>query len=202
MTADPQDKGLGLGLSIVQRSAQVLGHALNVRSEPGRGSTFEIVVPYTGSLLRRIEADGSSDDPPVDEVVGGAFVVIVDDDEGNRHALEATCAQWGCHVLSAASADGAASELSQHLRSPDLIVSDLELGPDGDGFAAIERIRRHCGEPIPAVIVTASLDGRWAASAAAFGVRLLHKPVNAARLLATFKAAIEEARAHATPPAA
>jgi len=43
--ADPQAEGLGLGLAIVRRTAEVLGHRVTVASEPGRGSCFSVEVP-------------------------------------------------------------------------------------------------------------------------------------------------------------
>ena len=182
------DKGLGLGLSIVQRSAKVLGHALQVRSQPGHGSCFEIIVPCVGTM-----ADGSpaqwalhAGAAPLHGALAGVFVLIIDDDEGNRQSLESMCLQWGGSVLACASADAACTELARHLRAPDLLVTDLRLGARTDGFAALRQVRQACGEDLPAVIVTADIDAAAAAEAAGIGVPLLHKPVAAARLLEVF----------------
>ncbi|HZB93212.1 MAG TPA: sensor histidine kinase [Stellaceae bacterium] len=45
---DPKNEGLGLGLAIVRRTADMLGHRLAVRSTPGRGSCFSVVLPRAG----------------------------------------------------------------------------------------------------------------------------------------------------------
>jgi signal transduction histidine kinase len=42
---DGKNSGLGLGLSIVKRTADMLGHRLELRSAPGRGSRFTVLMP-------------------------------------------------------------------------------------------------------------------------------------------------------------
>jgi signal transduction histidine kinase len=186
------DKGLGLGLSIVRRSAQVLGHAVNVRSTPGRGSCFEILLPClswmppsSGATAGRHSTDEAA------SRAAGAFIVVLDDDEGNRHALEALCTQWGCHVLAVESIAAAIDELGRHLRSPDLLITDLRLGEQMDGFMAIDALQAACGEAVPALIVTADVDAGLFGTASARGVELLHKPVSEQRLRAAVEHAVQ-----------
>jgi signal transduction histidine kinase len=50
------DKGLGLGLAIVRRLAQLLHHPLDVRSRPGHGSTFAVDVPIAVAEAETVEA--------------------------------------------------------------------------------------------------------------------------------------------------
>src|SRR5262249_26614449 len=115
------DKGLGLGLSIVQRSAEILGHALAVRSRPGRGSLFEL------TLERVAQARAAGPVRPLPrgaDALAGAFVAIVDDDADNRQAVADLLLSWGCLVLGAASCDELIALSERHLRMPDVLVTD------------------------------------------------------------------------------
>jgi signal transduction histidine kinase len=79
-----QEKGLGLGLAIVQRCAGILGYDLAVDSRVGRGSVFRLSMPFVDGLgLLAMPA------PPGLEPQGlaGQFIVVVDDDETNRSVL-------------------------------------------------------------------------------------------------------------------
>ena len=173
------EKGLGLGLSIVQRSAHILGHPLAVRSRPGRGSVFELVLDRVTCGVAIPRDDGPA---PGRDLLSGAFVVVADDDEGNRTAIRDVLERWGCLVLGGASGAELIAESARHLRIPDLIVTDLQLSSDQDGFELIECLRRLHEEHIPAVVVTASTEGDLAARAGRADALLLHKPVGTGRL--------------------
>ena len=172
--------GLGLGLSIVQRSARILEHDLSVESRVGTGSRFEVLLPCVG-----VGAAAVPERPavPGGEVVAGAFVLVADDDEGNRHALASLLQSWGCHVLAVASTDEALERSPQHLRVPDLIVTDLQLGRGDDGVRLARALRGYHDEPVPVIVLTAEVHGAAQGEIAALGARLLHKPVGATRLL-------------------
>ena len=176
-TERDRSQGLGLGLSIVRRTADLLGHPIVVRSRPGHGSTFGIVLPVAPEAKMRVA------EPPTEHphALDGAFVVVVDDDPESRIPMDLLLKQWGCHVVSAESPDRAIEALRGHLRTPDLIVSDYRLGNGETGLDAIARIRAMAEEDIPALLVTGDVatsepEGR--------GITVLHKPVAPARLLA------------------
>src|SRR5262249_25595945 len=137
-SSSSSDKGLGLGLSIVDRSARMLGHPLAVRSRQGRGSVFEL-------SLDRVPASGLC---PADlialpdaEILAGAFVAVVDDDVDNRAAIRDVLQGWRCLVLDAKSCDDIVAASAEHLRMPDLIVTDFRLEAHRDGFEVIDRLR-------------------------------------------------------------
>ena len=174
-------RGLGLGLSIVQRGSQLLGHGLRVRSRPGRGSMFELEMPCGQGGLRDV-------DPPADNAqdakeIAGAFIVLVEDDMDNRSALRDRLLGWRCHVLAAASMDEALVQSREHLRAPDLIITDFELGAGGNGFEVIRRMREFYEEDIAALMLTANTDVDLRCSAQQLRAVLLHKPVGNDRLL-------------------
>jgi signal transduction histidine kinase/CheY-like chemotaxis protein len=179
--------GLGLGLSIVQRSAQLLGHRLVLRSWPARGSVFSLELPLSS---RAPEAE-PVDEKPASGSLKTAFVVVLDDHPDNRFATRAWFEQWGCHVVCGGGSESVCSQLRSHLRTPDLVVADLRLANGEDGMRAIEQIRRAIDAPVPALLVTG--DVTYAPPPAADGggaIRVLHKPLSAASLRAAAAALI------------
>ncbi|HTY48738.1 MAG TPA: ATP-binding protein [Steroidobacteraceae bacterium] len=173
-----QTNGLGLGLSIVKRCAELLGHRLSMQSSPA-GSQFCVEVPCAG--VKGGATGPSPESRAVSERLAGAFVVVIDDDPGSRFAAEATYSQWGCRVLALNSVERTIAALDEHLRSPDLVVSDFELGEQWTGLTAIEALRARTEDLIPAIIVTGDIS-------ALSSVRLddhcvaLQKPVGSERL--------------------
>ena len=174
-----RSKGLGLGLSIVKRTVDLLGHKLTVRSTVGRGSTFAVALP----LIRRRPI---ALDPPIaaQAPVGalkGAFVVVIDDAEENRSAMVTLCEQWGCLVVSASSGKELYRLLETHLRSPDLVISDYRLNEDEIGFEVIQQVRRTAEALVPAIVITGDVSA--VADTGLPRVVVLHKPLNASQFL-------------------
>lgn len=176
-----QEKGLGLGLSIVQRSAHILGYRLSVDSRVGKGSVFRVEMPLAGPATR--SAKVSSRLAASQQALEGRFIIVVDDDETNAQALVDALLALRCHVVAAASCDDMLAQLQQHLRVPDLIVTDYQLGAGRNGFEVIARLRQHYDEDIGAVIVTANTEAALQPQAQACRARLLHKPIGLQRLL-------------------
>lgn len=175
--------GLGLGLAIVRRSLDILGHPMRVRSRPGRGSVFEFGLPAAAPTTPA--ADAVDPAPPgADEAarLAGAFVLLIDDDAANRDALRALCEQWSCLVAQAAGGDDAFEELERHLRPPDLVITDYRVGSDWDGVALLQRLRAQVGASVPAIVLTADTSADVAEAVQAAGALLLSKPASADRL--------------------
>jgi len=182
-----QEKGLGLGLSIVQRGAGILGHPLRLASRVGKGSLFAVTLPRV--TYRNAISYAATTDSAGSAAVEGSFIAIVDDDEDNRLALIDVLLGWRCHVLAAASCDEIVELSRDHLRAPDLIITDFQLGAGHTGFEAIEHLRRLYDERIPALVVTANTDGLLRARAEAAAASLLHKPIGLSLLLEAMLAA-------------
>ena len=173
-------QGLGLGLAIVRRTAELLGYGLSARSSMSAGSVFGIRLPIaTADQFRQmIPASVGAQDSPLT----GAFIVVVDDDQESRFATEAIFKSWRCHVIAGSCGAGVRHELSQHLRQPDLIVADYWLGNGETGLAIIQDLRRDAEMQIPAIILTADHDVARAVVAQAQDIVFLQKPANAQRI--------------------
>ena len=176
-----RDKGLGLGLAIVRRLIDLLGHRLELRSTPGRGSVFAVELPAaapppapTGDRGEAL-ALGHFDD---------LRVLVADDDELALSATSSLLAAWGCEVFCARDAEALLALLAR-VPAPDLLISDLRLGGETDGVRLIERVRAQPGlAALPAVLVSGDIAPETLARVQAAGVQLLHKPVRPARLRA------------------
>ena len=96
--------------------------------------------------------------------------------------------QWGCLVATAATGAAALLEAEQHLRPPDVLITDLRLGHGLDGTALIRSVRTQAGLVVPALLVTA--DTAWP-QPLADDIQVLQKPVGAARLLEALAKALK-----------
>ena len=167
--------GIGLGLSIVQRISKLLSLERLVRSVPGRGSLFGVVVPYGRPRRRARAAEG--------RVAGEAArpslaIAVIDDDPGVRQGLAATLAKWGHRPIAAATATDAVVQFIGADLSPDFIISDYHLAGGIKGDAAIEEVRREFDRVPAAAIMTSDPDPRLHAAAREKGLELLAKPLS------------------------
>jgi two-component system, sensor histidine kinase len=169
--------GLGLGLSIVQRCAQLLDHPLSVRSQPGRGSCFEIEVPVSdaGSTHPGFDEPPASDHEAAS--LAGAFIALIDDDPEGLEAMALQLRQWGCHVAAAGSISKLLKELGDHLRIPDAIISDYRIDEMPVGLQMVAELRKALDESLPAMIVTGEAAAEDLALLRDSGLPILFKPV-------------------------
>ena len=165
-------QGLGLGLSIVHRLGQRLGHRLTLRSRPQRGSVFGIVVPLDAGSAAEASAAAAS----LAELLAGQLVLLIDDDATVRKSMQTLLESFGCHVMGAHSTPSALQAVDDSLRTPDLIITDYRLSADDTGLEAIAQVREAVGDAIAAVIVTAEVD-KPIAAAQALGAAVLPKPL-------------------------
>ncbi len=174
-----QAPGLGLGLSIVERVAQVLGHDVSLRSIPGKGTRFTVNLPRVAAGKEIAAAPGSG--PRVAaQRLEGLMVLCIDNDASILEGMSALLTQWGCEVNTARDREGALSAIAAMERDPDIILADYHL-ETGTGIDVIEAVRAIHGD-IPCVLVTADRTAAVKAQADERGIAMLHKPVRPAGL--------------------
>lgn len=124
------EKGLGLGLSIVRRMAQMLGHRLEVASRPGHGSTFRIILPRAASLC----APALPPEPPASDFPRLDFdidALVFCEAGADRVKLCDLLERWGCSI---ACADSDAAHDEKIARKPGLVICDPSHAAIAKGF--------------------------------------------------------------------
>lgn len=174
--------GLGLGLAIVQRTVQALGHSLVVKSEIGKGSTFRLDMPHVGAVARGTHA--AAEQPVGAQTATGAIVLLIENDRDVREATARLLERWSCRTLMAHGLNDIAPLLAELKRPPDVVLADYHLDDGQTGLAALEEVRRLAGRDIPAVVLTADHSTAVAADVLAAGCELMHKPIKPAELRA------------------
>ena len=168
-------KGLGLGLSIVQRLARLLDVQITLASTVGRGSYFSVVLPLAGSGAMA-DRTGSPEDA-VPQTLSGALVVVVDDEAAVLQATRYLLQEWGCEVVSAGSGGEAIERLTASSRVPDLLLCDYRLRGGETGLDVVEALRDEFNREVPALIVTGDVMPESMELSHAAGFAVLHKPV-------------------------
>ncbi|MGY4831550.1 ATP-binding response regulator [Sphaerotilaceae bacterium SBD11-9] len=178
--ARDRSRGLGLGLAIVSRCAALLNTRVALRSVPGRGSCFSLVLPRveTPAAPRRVPARGAS--PLV-----AHRLLVVDDDEAVRVALCARLEAWGAQVVSLDGLPAVTQWLSEGHPAPHVLLTDHRL-PVGNGMMVIAAVRARHG-PVPAVMITGNTAPEDIAAFSASGIPVLHKPFQTEALLAAIE---------------
>ncbi|MEZ4281387.1 MAG: hybrid sensor histidine kinase/response regulator [Myxococcota bacterium] len=167
--------GLGLGLTIVERLAARLGHRVVLRSSVGRGSYFALEVPCArGHEPKAVSGSGARS-------LAGLRVAIVDDDREVLRASEALLRAYGAEPRGLHDPEHALELLGQEW-IPDVLLVDLRLPGERDGVAWVDALRRRCGVPIPAILVTGDSEADALEVARAGRFVLLGKPVSGAQL--------------------
>ena len=175
--ARERSRGLGLGLAIVQRLANLLGHPLDLKSSPGHGSMFSIRVPMEAS------AHASSSYPRGGSAVvhakGSASILVVEDDPTIRELLEMLLRAGGHRPIGAA--DGVVAIASAEI--PDIIVADFNLPNGPNGVEVVAQLREKFQRVIPAIVLTGDISTQTLRAIAALGCTHLDKPVETKELL-------------------
>ena len=185
-----QSKGLGLGLAICRRLADLLEMPIGVRSRLARGSVFWIELPVAEPDDAGTEAEPPTESPLPDDRLFGT-VLVVDSDVMVRVGMEQAISRWGGNVLSAADRDEALRCCRQSPLLPDLVICAMRPPAPMDGLTLATELQGKYG---PLGILLVSADGGAAVQGAArrAGFPLLKEPIAPGRLRAALQHLLSE----------
>ena len=178
-------RGVGLGLSIVERIARVLDCQVALKSNVDRGSCFSVTVLRAATV-------GSALPPAValrslPGRLDGMIVLCIDNERAILDGMDTLLTGWGCRVLKAADLAEAMAALAASGTEPDGLLVDFHLD-SGDGIAAIKALREQLGRAdggdVPAIVITADRSAHIRDEARAIGAHVLNKPLKPASLRA------------------
>jgi nitrogen-specific signal transduction histidine kinase len=164
-------EGTGLGLSLVHGIVTDLGGAIDVKTQAGEGTSFEIWLPIAGEIST--PAKEAVREPPRGN---GETVMVVDDERALVALAEETLAELGYEPVGFDSSTAALAAFRSEPERFDLVISD-EAMPDLTG-TELARETRQCRPDIPIILVSGLSGKQLAKVAAATGVsEVLRKPL-------------------------
>ncbi|WP_317932741.1 NahK/ErcS family hybrid sensor histidine kinase/response regulator [Halioxenophilus sp. WMMB6] len=175
-----EDKGLGLGLAIVDKLSAVLGHQVDLHSVLGKGSVFSVSVPYASGDFQ--QSQNNNLDTELGDPLEGKRILVVDNDKAICQGMAVVLESWGCEVVTALSLDELREK--KHLLSPapDALILDYHLDDGDTGLQAEQIIREKLKRSIPSLFITANYNTDLRQEVKAQGFRLINKPVKPLRL--------------------
>ena len=180
---DWDGRGFGLGLSICQRISRLLGHSLDARSTPGRGSMFSIIAPRGDAGAAR-PCQATEPATPVDSSLAGLRVLCVDNDPDILAGMVSLLGRWQVEALCANTVDDA---LALAAEGPDVLLVDYHLHDRLDGLDTLDAIRA-IAPGVPGALLTADGSDALKRQARERGYRVLTKPTRPASLRAFLSA--------------
>jgi signal transduction histidine kinase/ActR/RegA family two-component response regulator len=179
-------RGLGIGLSIVQRLSRLLDHPVEVRSRPGCGSRFRLVLPAERVPALPVVWNDLLDEhnavaPP--GLQGRAL--LIDDEAAIREAMEALLRSWSVDVRAVASEAEAVDALVQARREAKpytWLICDYRLSENDSGLDLGLRLRQRFAADIALLLVTGETAPERLQRVRESDVPVLFKPVDASAL--------------------
>lgn len=183
-----RNKGLGLGLAIVDGLTRALKHDLSLSSAPQRGSVFRLALPIARAAL-------ASDDLETMQIHARELdmrVLVIDDDEAVRAGMAKLLRDWGCACVAVDTVEAALD--AARVYRPDIVISDYRLREQRTGAEAIAALRAEFGADLPALLITGDTAPERLREARASGVPLLHKPVSPSLLYRRLESMLPDAK--------
>ncbi|KJZ14143.1 hypothetical protein TW85_09405 [Marinomonas sp. S3726] len=171
------EKGLGLGLSIVQRLCRLLNHPIKVESVPGKGSVFSIDIPLAKKQVMKLNVTTPS---LTSEQETASLIACIDNEVQIMQGMQSLISDWGYQVVTAQSAESLILKLNGKV--PDVLIIDYHLDHNKTGLAAYQELSKLWQIRIPCMVITADYTQEVEERIAHAGLILLKKPVKAMAL--------------------
>ncbi|RMF00755.1 MAG: response regulator, partial [Bacteroidetes bacterium] len=180
--------GSGLGLFISRQLVELQGGHIGVSSEPGRGSTFFLEIPYTiTSAEARRQLPSAKELMPIAGSFQDIKILLVEDSLMNQRVVSTFLEEWGVQYDIAENGKVAIYKLENN--QYDLVLMDVQM-PEMDGYSATEYIRENLNLQIPIIAMTAHAMAGEREKALSYGMNdYIAKPIRQEdfyRLIARF----------------
>ena len=173
-----RNKGIGLGLAIVRRLCNLLGHSYKFQSELGKGTYFNISVPKGNDTIdRKFEKSISKVDDLHSKVI-----LVIDDERAILESMKLILIKWGCCVLIADSISDAIDQIRNLEVKIDVIISDYRLRNNQTGITAIKEVEKFLDSRVNGILISGDTSPNILQKVKKSGFPLLHKPVKPAQL--------------------
>ncbi len=176
--------GVGLGLAIVRRIAEMLEVVVRVSSRIDHGSTFMIEVPISKRQAQQSLPPSDWNDSSLKMPLIGTSVLVVDNEDSIQEGMSQLLLSWGCRVQTAGNMDGVCQLVGRDGFKPDFLIVDYHLDNHLTGIDILSHIDEKFGLSVPSIVVTADRSDEMRNRVFEAGYRMLNKPLKPHRLRA------------------
>ncbi|WP_432472972.1 NahK/ErcS family hybrid sensor histidine kinase/response regulator [Amphritea sp. HPY] len=178
------DKGLGLGLAIVDKISRMLGHRVSVSSVEGKGSVFSVEVPYGELPESSLLPMQNQPLPQQFDQLAGSEIWVIDNDPAICRAMQTLLQGWGCEVITGLSLAGLIEQVDLQ-QPPRLLIADYHLDNGENGLDAALELNGKLQQPVPVLMITANYSSELKQTIREHGYLLMNKPVRPLKLKTT-----------------
>lgn len=172
--------GFGLGLAIVRRLGEMLGHKIGARSSPGKGTVISIEVPCGDA---NDDAPERTQNPRYETIDFRGTVLVVEDEAGVRSAIGRMLKARGIQAIVVATANDALDRVGREELRPELLICDYNLRGSANGIDTVSALRKALDRNVPAIVMTGDIRSETVGLIASQGISVLIKPFSTDELL-------------------
>lgn len=154
-------QGLGLGLAVARRMANMMGLEVKLQSQMGAGSVFSVSCTAVDPTGHTVRVDDGAQSPPHARPITQLKVMVVDDDESSREAMGALLGSWGIQAELASTGAAAVAIIQEDGCMPDVLMTDHWLADGEDAFSVAAKVtnaRQLADAPLHVAVFTGDIS--------------------------------------------